>query len=99
MAKKIKGNQVFTGQLLRDGDVVFLADNGEWTKNLQQAVIATDAEQVAALEVIAESGVDGNVVIDIYPFVVDRDESGKLVPSHIRERVRTEGPSINYIAG
>lgn len=99
MAKKIKGDQVFTGQLLRDGDVVFLTDNGEWTKDLQLAVIATDAEQVSALEAVAEGGVDGNVVIDVYPFAVDRDETGKLVPSHIRERVRTEGPSINYMAG
>ena len=46
MAKKLKGDQVFTGQSLVDGDVVFMANNGSWSRDLQNAAIATDAQEV-----------------------------------------------------
>ncbi|GJM03093.1 MAG: hypothetical protein DHS20C08_15940 [Rhodomicrobium sp.] len=96
MAKKLKGDQVFTGQLLREGDVVFMSTDGAWSKDLQSAVIGTSPEEVEALEALALKGVSENIVIDIYPFVVVKDEAGKIVPDHIREKIRIDGPSIVY---
>lgn len=97
MAKKLKGDQVFTGQLLLEGDVVFMQADGGWSGDIQQAAIGKSADEVEALEVLANKGVTENLVIDVYPIVVVRDESGAIVPDHIRERLRTKGPSIEYI--
>ena len=97
MAKKLKGDQVFTGQLLLKGDVVFLAKDGTWSPDLQTAGVATNGEELAVLEALAESAVANNLVIDVYPFVVVRTEAGKIEPEHIREKLRTTGPSIAYI--
>ncbi len=96
MAKKLKGDQVFTGQLQSEGDVVFLTVDGEWKHDLQLAEVATSPNKLEELEVKAQKGVDDNLVVDIYPFVVTRDENGKITPAHIREKMRTRGPSIAY---
>lgn len=99
MAKKLKGDQVFTGQLLREGDVVFMSSDGAWSKDLQSAVIGTSPEEVDTLERLALKGVADNIVIDVYPFVVVKDKAGKIVPDHIREKIRIDGPSIAYEPG
>lgn len=96
MAKKLKGDQVFTGQLLIEGDVVFMKADGSWSTDIQEAVIATSPEQVEQSEALANKGVSENIVIDVYPIVVVRDETDKIVPDHIRERLRTKGPSIAF---
>ena len=96
MAKKIKGDQVFTGQLLREGDVVFLGTEDKWSTDLQDALVATTAEEVEVLEESALKGVSDNLVVDIYPFEVLRDKAGRLTPAHIREIMRTKGPSIAF---
>ena len=96
MAKKLKGDQVFTGQSLVDGDVVFMANNGSWSRDLQNAAVATDAQEVELLEQRAQRAVEENMVIDVYPMVVIKDEQGNLQPDHIREKIRVSGPSIDY---
>ncbi len=96
MAKKLKGDQVFTGQLLIEGDVVFMKADGGWSVDIQEACVATNADEVEQLESLANKGVAENVVIDIYPIVVVRDETDMIVPDHIRERLRTKGPSIAF---
>ncbi len=96
MAKKLKGDQVFTGQSLVDGDVVFMAEDGNWSRDLQMAVVATDAQQVEVLEQRAQRAVEENMVIDVYPMVVVKDSQGNLQPDHIREKIRVSGPSIDY---
>lgn len=97
MARKLKGDQVFTGQLLIEGDVVFLTAAGNWSRDLQEAAVAKGPDELARLEITANKAVAENVVIDVYPFVVIRDDAGRLVPDHIREVVRTKGPSIAYL--
>lgn len=96
MAKKLKGDQVFTGQLLKEGDVVYLTADAGWSLDLQQAEVAVSPDDVARLEETAEQAVKDNQVIDVYPIVVLRDEAGLLTPEHIREKMRITGPSIAY---
>ena len=96
MAKKLKGDQVLTGQLLREGDVVFLTEGGNWSLDLQDAKIATTPEKVEEFDLFIAQAEEANLVIDVYPFVVELDDTGKLTPSHIREKMRTTGPSIVY---
>lgn len=97
MAKKLKGDQVLTGQLLREGDVVFYTKDGSWSADLQDAKVASSLEEIAEFETVITQAGEETQVIDVYPFVIERDETGKIVPSHIREKVRTKGPSIDYI--
>ena len=96
MAKKLKGEQVFTGQLLRSGDVVFMTADGDWLADLQKAEIATNREEVDALEEKTHRGIEDNIVVDVYPLVIIREADGSITPAHIREKLRTKGPSINY---
>ena len=96
MAKKLKGDQVFTGQSLINGDVLFMAKDGSWSRDLQVAVVATSAEEVEGLERQAQQAIEENLVIDVYPFVVVKNAAGKLEPEHIREKLRATGPSIDY---
>ena len=98
MAKKLKGDQVLTGQLLREGDVVYFAQDGSWSLDLQKAKVARTPEELAEFDAVIEQADKETEVIDVYPFVVDRDEAGQLVPNHIREKMRTTGPSIDYIS-
>jgi hypothetical protein len=97
MAKKLKGDQVLTGQLLREGDVVFYTQDGNWSADLQDAKVASSLEEIAEFETVIAQAEKETQVVDVYPFVIERDEAGKIVPSHIREKVRTKGPSIDYI--
>lgn len=96
MAKKLKGDQVFTGQLLRSGDVVFMTNDGSWVTGLENASIGTTSDAVDTLEALAFEGVSKNIVIDVYPIVVVKNEDGQVVPDHIREIIRNAGPSIPY---
>ncbi len=97
MAKKLKGDQVFSGQLLIEGDVVYLQKDGGWSHDLQLADIATNAEELARLEEAANKAVADNIVIDVYPFVVITNDQGRIEPEHIREKMRITGPSIAYM--
>ena len=96
MAKKLKGDQVFTGQSLVNGDVLFMAKDGSWSRDLQSAAVATSADEVDGLEQKAQQAIADNLVIDVYPFVVVKTDTGKLEPEHIREKLRVTGPSIEY---
>ena len=96
MAKKLRGDQVFTAQLLREGCVVFLTKDGGWSTDLGAAAVACEALELQRLEKLAEQAVAENLVIEVYPMVV-RQEKDRLAPDHIREDLRTKGPSIPYL--
>ncbi len=96
MAKKLKGDQVLTGQSLVNGDVLFMAQDGSWSRDLQAAAVATSADEVEGLEQQAQRAIEDNLVIDVYPFVVVKNDVGQLEPEHIREKLRVTGPSIDY---
>lgn len=96
MAKKLKGDQVFTGQLLLSGDVVFMASDGSWGPDIRSAAIAKTDEEIEQLERLVVSGISSNLVVDVYPIVVIQNQNGNLVPEHIREKIRHAGPSVAY---
>lgn len=81
---------------LLDGDVVFAAaaDGGEiaWTRDPALALVAADDAAAGRLEAYAADQLATNHVVDAY--LVDvAIESGKPVPRHYRERMKTLGPS------
>lgn len=86
--------QILTANHLAQGEVVFLAAEGEWVTDITQARIAADEESAKALEEIGTRDVARNLVVE--PYLIDvEDRSGELVPSRNRERIRAQGPTVH----
>ena len=92
MSTEEKG-QVMTANRLNDGDVVFLTRSGQWSEKIDDAVLALEPLAVAALEARAVEDVKTNLVTGQYLFEATR-VGGKIRADHIRERIRTLGPSV-----
>jgi hypothetical protein len=97
MSNSEKG-QVMTANRLGDGEVVFLTRNGTWNEKIDEAVLAQEPQAIAALETRALADVKSNHVTGHYLFDAERVE-GKIRASHIRERIRTLGPSVRLDLG
>ena len=91
-------DKVLTGNRLTDGIAVWLDASGTWTENLQDALVARHAEAVNSLEEIGKRDFATNLVLDVN--VIDVTEvNGKLRPLRLRERIRAEGPTMEYAPG
>ena len=94
----IEKGQVMTANRLRDGDVVFLTRAGEWALAIDNAVLAQEPQAVAALEARAKADEKANLVTGSYLFDAER-VNGKIKASHIRERIRAQGPTVRMDLG
>ena len=90
--------QVMTANRLRDGDVVFLTRSGEWALAIDNAVLAQEPQAVAALETRAKADEMATAVTGIYLFEAERVD-GKIRATHIRERIRAQGPTVRLDLG
>lgn len=87
--------KVLTANRLSDGIAVWLSANGEWTTSLQGALLARHAEAEASLEAIGKRDFAANRILDVN--LIEVEESGETIrPIRLRERIRAEGPSIEY---
>lgn len=80
---------------LRDGDVVFATAAGEalaWTRDPALALVAGDDPAATRLEAFAVAEYAAQRVVDAYLVDVATD-TGRPVPRHYRERMKTLGPS------
>ena len=94
----IEKGQVMTANRLRDGDVVFLNRSGKWELAIDEAVLAQEPQAVAALESRAKDDEKATLVTGSYLFDATRVE-GKIRASHIRERIRAQGPTVRMDLG
>jgi Protein of unknown function (DUF2849) len=94
----IEKGQVMTANRLRDGEVVFLTRAGVWSEKIDEAVLAVEPQAAAALETRATADVTATLVTGQYLFDAERLD-GKIRASHIRERIRTLGPSVRLDLG
>jgi len=90
--------QVMTANRLRDGDVVFLTRSGTWSETIDEAVLAQEPLAIAALESRAADDVVKTLVTGQYLFAATRVD-GRIRADHIRERIRTLGPSVRLDLG
>ncbi|WP_160004231.1 DUF2849 domain-containing protein [Rhizobium sp. 18055] len=91
-------DKVLTANRLTDGIAVWLDANGAWVTGLQDALVARHAEAVTALEAIGKKSYADNLVVDVA--VVDVQETdGVLWPLRLRERIRAQGPTMEYAPG
>jgi hypothetical protein len=94
----IEKGQVMTANRLRDGDVVFLTRAGHWALEIDNAVLAQEPQAVAALEARAKADEKATLVTGAYLFDAERID-GKIKASHIRERIRAQGPTVRMDLG
>ena len=87
--------KVVTANALFEGDVVYLAADGDWTRRLAQADLFTN-EAAAALALLDAEARAHEVV---GPYLADMTAGPQgPQPTHFREAFRTRGPS-NYAHG
>ena len=87
---------VLTANDLLDGEVVYLAPDGDWTRRLGSARLFED--EMEAHRCLAEADSQADAVID--PYLADAAPGGRNGPRpvHFRETFRATGPS-NYRHG
>lgn len=98
MAAPKELRQVLTANLLRDGHVVFLAEGGSWSPWIEDAIVARSKEEAIGLEAKGSEQTKLNVVVGAYLADVQLDD-GRPRASHIREQLRTLGPSVRTDLG
>jgi Protein of unknown function (DUF2849) len=90
--------KILTANRLRDGEVVFLTHSGQWSENIDGAVLATEPQAQAALEVRGKDDERINLVTGVYLFEAERRD-GHVFASHIKERIRSLGPTVRTDLG
>jgi hypothetical protein len=88
---KINGPVVVTANRLRDGAVVWRTADGQWSTQLADAAVVTNAP--AATELLAEATTDGVTVVEPYVAPVEIGGNG-VQPGNLRERIRLAGPTF-----
>ena len=89
----IEKGQVMTANRLRDGIAVFLTRAGTWSEQIDEAALALEPQAAAALELRAKDDEAATVVTGGYLIDAERRE-GRIRAAHIRERMRTLGPTV-----
>ena len=90
--------QVVTANYLRDGDVVYLAEDGQWTLWLDKAWVAKTETALKRLLKIAEDAENACKVISIYAMPVGEGPV-PLDALSARERIRAKGPTTRLDLG
>jgi predicted NAD/FAD-binding protein len=85
--------QILTANRLRDGAVVFYTRSGQWSERIDEAVLATEPQAAKALEARGKEEEARTLVTGAYLFEAERDD-GHVRALHIRERIRTLGPTV-----
>lgn len=98
MAKKSEAAKVVTANRLGDGLVVFLGKESVWVEDIGKAKIAHAGEDADALLQQGINAEKSNHVVE--PYLIDvGDDEAAVTPLHIRERIRTLGPSVRLDLG
>mgnify|MGYP006175289209 CR=1 FL=1 len=85
--------KVATANRLSDGAVVFLTPAAVWSTDIDSAVVAVEPQAAAALGERGRQAEAANHVTGSYVIDVERRD-GRVVPLHIRERIRALGPTV-----
>lgn len=92
--KNVKAGAILLANDLRTGLTVYLQRDGSWSSSQEQAWIVTNDAEAEEAKALGAISADNNDVME--PYLVDTTPDGD--PTHIREQLRTTGPSVEYIA-
>ena len=87
---------VLTANDLLEGDVVYRAPDGGWTRHLSSAHLFVD--EAEASRSLAEAESQQGAIVDPYLAAAMAGDGGGPRPAHFREAFRAAGPS-NYRHG
>lgn len=87
---------IITANALMEGDVVYLAADGRWSRFHEEAAVFTNEDEAKAR--LGEALRQEADVVGPYLAEVTTDDKGQPKPLHFREAFRTRGPS-NYFHG
>jgi sulfite reductase (NADPH) hemoprotein beta-component len=82
---------LITANRLRDGVAVWLDEAGAWSEDLGEAAVLDGDGLAARLELVNRR--DSNAAVDIRAVPVAWHE-GRPIPVELREKLRSEGPSV-----
>ena len=89
----VEKGQIVTANRLRDGIAVFLGRTGQWSEKIDEATLALEPKAAAALEARAKQ--DEVATLITGPYLIDAERrDGRIRAAHIRERMRTLGPTV-----
>jgi len=88
--------QVLTANRLTDGIAVWYDRDGKWNEWIGRSVVANTKEEAEKLEAIGKNAYANNEVLDVNLVEVEEIE-GQIRPLRLRERIRAEGPTIEYM--
>lgn len=88
--------QVLTANRLTDGIAVWYDRDGKWNEWIGRSVVAHTKEDAERLEAIGKKAYADNEVLDVNLVEVEEIE-GQIRPLRLRERIRAEGPTIEYM--
>lgn len=91
--KTIKEAALLIANDVRNGETVFLTPAGRWSNSQSDALMLFADDDLQFFLNIASDAEAANEVIGAYPIETDRQGN----PTHIRERLRVEGPSVAYL--
>ncbi|MBI2720185.1 MAG: DUF2849 domain-containing protein [Rhizobiales bacterium] len=94
----LEKGQIVTANRLRDGIAVFLNRSGQWSERIDEATLALEPEAAAALEARAKADEKATIVTGSYLIDAERRD-GRIRAAHIRERIRTLGPTVRLDLG
>ncbi len=94
MARPPKSIQVITANRLLDGRVVFLTGADRWDERVDAAKVYADPVAAEAGVAVAQASAAAGEVVEPYAIAVSY-QSGRIVPTSLRERIRAEGPTID----
>lgn len=88
--------QIATANRLSDGVVVYLGYDGDWTRHIDDARIAEHDDDIAELQLEAESS---SLVVGAYlieaEVTLPEGSNRSVSPLRYKERIRAFGPSIH----
>jgi hypothetical protein len=90
---KITGPSVVTANRTWDGAVIYRTAASGWSTSLSDAAIVRTADEARAL--LAESIDDDVGAIGAYIAPVEIKDSGKIKPGNLREKIRSQGVTID----
>jgi hypothetical protein len=97
MSEISEQGKVATANRLSDGAVVFLTKAATWSEHIDESVVALEPQAAAALGEHGKAAEAANHVTGSYVIDVER-RGGRVLPLHIRERIRALGPTVGDFA-
>ena len=87
---------VLTANRLTDGIAVWYDREGKWNERIDLSEVVHGKDEAERLEAIGKKAYANNEVIDVAVVEVEEIE-GRVRPLRLRERIRAEGPTIEYM--